>query len=119
MKRKRNLAYFTLITIALIIVFNLGHSIVNTYHNNTRMGKLQRDIQQSAQEIESLKTDIAYQQSAAFIEEQARNKLNFINPEEKTVVLGKSDKDKSIATTETADNPGSNWEKWRYLFFRF
>ena len=118
MSKRKNLTYLTLSLITLAVLFNLCNSIINTYRSNHRLARLKKEVEQSEEKITALKKQLEEQESDDFIEEQARNKLNLIKPGEKTVILGEKDERDpatSVATTTTCE---TNWEKWKYLFFR-
>ncbi len=82
-----NLKY---IAFSVLFLFASLHFVRTTFgiaKNNRRLQTIHSEVAQLEKELEIAKSELAYQQTDAFIEEQARNKLNLVKPNEQIFVL--------------------------------
>lgn len=116
--RKNNLIGFILLAFGLLFVFNLTGSIWRLWQQNKPLEEMQKRLEELREENERLKREKAYINSERFLEEQARDKLNWAKEDEAIVILPeeilnlKDEEEKQGSEKEVA-----NWQKWLEIFW--
>lgn len=82
------------------------------------MDSVREDVASLREEKSELERRVEYYKSEAYVEEEARNRLNLSKEGEKIVVLPQSvrEKMKDAATPKEANTPPP-WRQWYSLFF--
>lgn len=120
------LVRFALLAIIGLFLFNIGRSIWKNHDIEEKIILLKHDISELENQSVALKNRILYYQTETYKELEARKHLFYQKPDEKLVVLIKSDDSNSSQnTTNTNDQikPNQatddlpNWQKWiNYIF---
>jgi cell division protein FtsB len=112
----RKLAVLPLFLLALYLIFHLSRSIWVTYRRTDRLSDLRQEITQLEGEKERLESERARRQTAAYVEEEARNRLNMVREGERMVVFPGTPKDAELNAEERRNSPAprpkANWRKW-------
>ncbi len=113
----KKVLFFLLLIAALIISNSLISSIITLWQKKNLVIEAQKQLDFQKQDNMRLKAQISYAQTPHFIEEQARNKLLLIKPNEEEILL-------PVATPsgDSIDLKGSDpnvpvWQQWATLFF--
>lgn len=117
----KTLAATPLLLLGLFLVFHLSRSLWGMYHRTDRVGELKNEIQKLREEKSRLEEEKAFRQTAEFIEQEARNKLQMTKEGEHILVLPDSQNEK-IPKSKTPALPAGrqvpktegkpNWKKW-------
>jgi len=119
--------YFVAPLVILLAVIYLGfllyQAIFVNYQTNVKIKALNRELEATKQQQRELETLIAYYQTEAFQELEARKKLGLKMPGEKIVNVNvpeekkdpKEEEKKKISQTPSKSNPQLWWE---YLFYQ-
>jgi cell division protein FtsB len=113
--RWRKLAAIPLLLLGLFLVFHLSRSLWDIYHRTDRVGELKNEIQKLREEKSRLEEEKAFRQTAEFIEQEARNKLQMTKEGEHVVVVPQKDTEsnaKGREKTTTIPTQKPNWQKW-------
>lgn len=78
----------------LFLLFNFTYSIYSLWQKGDIVSEREQYLRSLEKEQEELKTQLSYTMRPDFIEEEARNKLNLVKPDETLIVLSER-----IATT--------------------
>lgn len=109
----------TSIILAVIIINNFVQSVYNLWRKQDLLTQAQNQLNAEQKEHEQLKKQLSVVKSQQFIEEQARDKLFFVKPGEKSVVIPQN---LLLPTKEpvkkTMVKTKANWQLWVELFFR-
>lgn len=112
----RNLATVPLFILAVYLIFHLSRSIWATYRRTDRLAELRQEITQLEKEKERLLRQREYRQTEAYVEEEARNRLNMVKEGERIVILPETPNDADNGADRRRE-PGAgskaNWEKGR------
>lgn len=110
---KKILFIFTIIA-SVFIINNFIRSIYDLWKKQDLITSAQKELKLEKEKNQKLKEKLSYISSDKFIEEETRNKLFMVKPNEQILVL----KDLNFAT-ESAKIIDSrpNWRKWWDLFF--
>lgn len=111
----KTLAATPLLLLGLFLVFHLSRSLWGMYHRTDRVGELKNEIQKLREEKSRLEEEKAFRQTAEFIEQEARNKLQMTKEGERIVVLPQKDTEPTAekrGTTTPAPAQKPNWQKW-------
>lgn len=106
---------------SFLMIINLFKNILRLNKAKDRIKLAQKRLEAARDKNQQLKEKKEYYQSEEFFEEEVRNKLGMVKPEEVVAILPeiKNDlnkKEEFLFKTEDA-KPLSNWQKWYYLFF--
>lgn len=115
---KKALFIITLI-VSLFFINNLVRSIFNLWQKQSLLEREKKELAKAKEENKRLKEQFYYVQSPEFIEEQARNKLLLLKPEEQRILIS----DNLTLATESGKkriekNKEANWRRWWELFFK-
>lgn len=116
MRKKRLINLFVFI-IGISLIVNLSRNILKTLKASNQIKQAEKRAEELAKEQQSLLEKSQYYQSEAFIEEEARNKLNMSRPGEEIVILPPNVS--RILSQKMPNLPQEvpNWQKWWNLFF--
>lgn len=116
--RKNNLIGFILLAFGLLFVFNLTGSIWRLWQQNKPLEEMQKRLEELREENERLQREEAYIKSERFLEEQARNKLNWAKEDEAIVILPEEMLNLKEGTEEKEEvKEPANWQKWLEVFW--
>ena len=106
---------YLIVVVGLILVNNgLIHSVIELWNKQNVVKEAQIKLDLEKKENEKLKDQLAYVQTNAFIENEARDKLFLVKPGESEVLISKdllpSNRPKTIST------PKPVWQQWAGLF---
>lgn len=112
---------FLILLVVLLLGFLIksGEQIYNSLQADKRLSDEIESLAKLQKQNSELKKRLAEVQGVAFIEEQARDKLNFSRPGETVVVIPQEEIDKILSL----ENPVSeiklpNWQGWIRLFWK-
>lgn len=119
---------FLLVSIVLLTAsFSFVRNTRNTIQNNKRFEEMREEVSRLNREKAELQEDLAFQESDEFIEQEARNRLNMVKPNEELFVLGDNssleinEEDTSIGTqrvvSKKQNTKTSNFVLWVNLLF--
>ena len=100
------------VVISLALIIQLIHSIQDLGKRGNVVEEVRLRLQKEQNENSRLKNEALYTESIAFVEEQARNKLNMSKKGESVVILPKP----SSTPTPTVVAKRENWELWMEVF---
>lgn len=113
-------------TIALFLAADFGRRALDAYRLSRVVSALEEDVAAMRAENEALKERLEYVNTDAYIEEAAREKLQWAKPGD-TVVRTLFSEDKEAPATTPAPSQGSlqgeegmekpNWQRWLDLLF--
>ena len=108
---------FAIIILGISLIVNLSRDILRLLKAADQVKLAEQKVEELKTEKEKLVKKKEYYQSAEFIEEEARNRLNMARPGETIVVLPANIEELASRRqrSQTPDLP--NWEKWWRLFF--
>lgn len=114
---KKALFIITLV-VSLFFINNLVRSIFNLWQKQSLVEREKKELLKAKEENQRLKEQLYYVQSPEFIEEQARNKLLLLKPEEQRILIS----DNLTMATQSGkkskeESKEANWKKWLKLFF--
>lgn len=124
----KNLTWRHLINVIALAV--IGYMTVATLNVIARNYELQREVDRLQEEIallelqnNELEYQIAYYQTDAFADKEARDKLGLAAPGEQVVIFPDKipsgvDIEPATTTEELPRDPASNWQQWMYFLFR-
>jgi cell division protein FtsB len=123
----RSLAPKVLATLLLFLALWIGHVAAQGAERSKRIelevASLEAEAARMEKENVLLKEKIGYLQTDGFQEEEAKEKLNYQNPQEKVVVIrprpGPEDEHpEESLPPEPGEDPRPNYKKWWDRFFR-
>jgi cell division protein FtsB len=103
-----------LITISIFSVFRLVKEVIKRHKISVEIVNLKSQITTLKEDQRSLSSLIDYLSSDAYIEEQARKKLNLSKPGESLIIVNDSNEKLSNKQTPIADQTVNLW--WEYFF---
>ncbi|MBI1982331.1 MAG: septum formation initiator family protein [Candidatus Levybacteria bacterium] len=119
--------FFIIVLVAsLFFINNLTRSIFGLWQKQNLVEKERIELLKAKEENQRLKEQLYRVQSPEFIEEQARNKLLLLKPEEQRILISEN----LVAATQSGkkrvgeskevnpDSIGANWKRWWDLFFK-
>lgn len=115
---KDKLIGLLLLIIGLIFIFNLTGSIWRLWHQDEPLREAEKRLEELKEENQELKRKKAYINSERFVEEQARDKLNWAKEDEVMVILP----EEILNLKDEGEEQGSeeempNWQKWLEIFW--
>jgi|SRR5581483_5948161 len=98
------------------LIMSFSRSVWDLWKKQEEIGKERARVQALETKNRQLQSQLAYEQTDAFVEKVAREKLNYIKPGETVVVIPQ---DMLRAATASAVPPPTppNWQQWIRLFF--
>jgi len=115
--KRRRVIQWIIIVIGVGLIFNLSRDISRLAKASGQIKLAQDELAQAKSRNTKLLQQKKYYNSAEFIEEEARNKLNMARPGETIVILPKNLKKLVNGDQKKAPPPLPNWQKWWQLFF--
>jgi len=110
--------YILLTLLFLFAAVNFARTTANVLRSSKRLDDLKSEISGLEAEKGSLEQDIAYKATDDYVEERARNALNFVKPGEKVYVVPQVLGDASRKLSAVSDSvEKSNLRLWYELFF--
>lgn len=98
------------------LIISLSRSVFDLWHKQEAISDTRGSVDKLTGENARLKSRRTYVQSDAFVEKEAREKLNLVKPGEAIVVI--PDSILKAATASAAPTPvPPNWQQWLRLFF--
>lgn len=115
---KRVLFFITLI-VSLFVINNLARSIFSLWQKQQLVEQARKELLKEKEENQRLKNELSNVESQGFIEEQARNKLLLLKPDEQRILIS----DNLTMATQSGKkseekSKEANWKKWWELFFK-
>ena len=126
LKRKFTRGHAILLMLLIVVVYVAGatlHVIAQNYHLQQRVHELRNQNQVLELENQQLRYRITYYKTDAFVEKEARAKLNLKAPGETVVIFPGNmpgnaqppEPEPEQTFTETMDD---NWQEWMHFLFR-
>jgi len=115
--KRRRVIQWIIIVIGVGLIFNLSRDISRLAKASGQIKLAQDELAQAKSRNTKLLQQKKYYNSAEFIEEEARNKLNMARPGETIVILPKNLKKLVNGDQKKTSPPLPNWQKWWQLFF--
>jgi cell division protein FtsB len=113
---KKTLYLVTIVSL-IVIFYGLGRQIFESLEADRRLNDETESLMNLQQENSLLKKQLAEVESVSFIEQQARDNLNFSRPGEVVMVVPPEEIDKLIAQTNPQPlKSDPNWLGWWKLF---
>lgn len=107
------------LALSLVILFNLTKQIISALQAGGRLDTAMEDLAKLQKENSSLQKKLAEVKSPQFIEEEARNKLNFSRFGETLVIVSPKDLERVLGVNKEASPiPIPNWQSWLRLFIK-
>lgn len=105
----------------LFLLFNFTSSIYSLWQKGDIVSEREQYLRRLEKEQDELKTQLSYTMRPDFIEEEARNKLNLVKPDETLIVLSERNATTSGQKQESVEISGSNpsqrvFHRWLELF---
>jgi cell division protein FtsB len=115
----KKVLYLVAIVLFGVILSSLGRQIYDSLEVGRRLDKETEDLVKLQRENSELKKQLTQVQSVSFIEQQARDNLNFSRQGETVMVIPQEEVDKILNLNKTEKSePESNWRGWLRLFVR-
>lgn len=109
----KKIGFFVILVASLLIIKNLLVSIYSLWQKQDLLVHAQKELEKEKEQHQKLKSKLSFAESPEFIEEQARNNLFLVRPEEQGILLPPVPlKEEKKQAAEKA-----NWQKWMDLFF--
>lgn len=112
----KKVIFFTTLVVCLLIIKNLVSSIVSLWQKQDLVTQAQEELQIEQEKNAKLKSQLSFVQTQQFVEEQARDKLFLLKPNEQEVVIPQRFLPEKQAVIDEG-NTQPNWQKWLKLFF--
>ena len=100
------------VAVALYIGFYLVQTVMRNYELQKQIAQLRTQISDLKVEQDQLKYRIAYYQTDAYKEKEARAKLNLQAPGESVIILPRTDQPEQNQTQSLPKPRKSNWQQW-------
>lgn len=111
----KKILFFAVLIGSFLIINNLVRSISDLWRKQDLIEQAKIDVVKEKKDNQKLKEQLSKAQSEQFIEEQARNKLFLVKPDEKLVVIPQDLL--KTASPSAPPPPLPNWQQWLKLFF--
>lgn len=105
--------YIGSIVIFILVINGLAHSIYDLWSKRDILKEARNQLNAERLKNQKLKGELSFVQTKEFVEQEARNKLFLVKPNEKIVIVPLASQ--SAAQKKQEDIP--NWQKWLNLFF--
>lgn len=106
------------------IIFNIGRSVYKNWQTNQKIADIEKAIVELEKQNKNLQNLIAYYQTNAFKELEARQKLGYLKPDEKVLIIPELGQNKETQTptvnSQEEKNQSSqdpNFLKWYHYIF--
>lgn len=117
-KRKKVVLALSLIML-LVIAYGLGKQFYSSLQTGERLEVEIEEVDRLQKRNAQLKKRLEEVQTPQFIEEAARNKLNFSRPNETVIIIPQEEIDKVLnAEKKVEEIKLPNWQAWLRLFWR-
>ncbi len=113
----KKLLFFISMVIALFIINNLIHSILNLSQKNSVIEQAKKELVAQEEENKRLKKELARVKDPAFVEQEARNKLFLLKPGERVVLIPSPSIAPVVNTKEARVRSKPHWKEWYEFFF--
>ena len=108
----KRLLHWLVLIIGIILIIELSRSVMDLLDKGKIIEQTQKRLERAKAKNKELKKRLAEVQSLAFIEKQAREKLNLAREGEVVVILPKITPEPEIEEAKEL----ANWQKWLKLF---
>lgn len=108
----KKIVYIISIIVLLLIINGLARSIYDLWSKRDVVKEAKQTLEKEKLQNQKLKRELARVDTREFIEEEARNKLFLVKPDEKVVIVPVASK-----SAEKKEASKSNWQKWLGLFY--
>lgn len=105
-----------IVLISFYLIVNTSRKVWQLWESQSAVDVAELELKQAYDEQAKLEKSLAYQQTDAYVEEQARERLNLVKPEETVVLMPKSIPKIVYYTEKTPEAQEWNWEKWLKRF---
>ncbi len=112
---RRSTIYFTLIIIGSLFIVSVLRHMWSVYQSGKRLVQEQNAVLKLEAQNKAILQKLAIVQSDSYVEQEARDKLNFSKPGEMTVVIPQPQTTDQNDTSQA--RPANNWQRWWHLFF--
>src|SRR3989344_3437338 len=107
-----------LIVILLVFVLSLLRLLNRLSLGQKRLAEVKNEVGLIIQEKEKIQSEVEKKQSLDYLEREARDRLNFIRPGERIVILPPPEgndsgiQDPLVKLELALEDKSSNWQKW-------
>lgn len=113
---KKIILLLTTLLIGIFLIINLSRGVIEAWQSGNRVAIEQKKVDSLKAENQRLKSKIDYLKSDAYVEKEARDKLNLAKPGETVVILPKEQLEKQIAEKQKEKKgPPPPWKQWTFL----
>ncbi len=118
----KNLKYIVLSTLLIIASLSFMKTTIFVLKSNQRFEDLRAEVADLEKDKAYINEELEFKKSPDFIEQEARNKLNMLKPNERVYVFEDGTEQKEVLG-ETADTTivdvasAPNWKLWADLLF--
>lgn len=112
----KRIIFFTILVIATLSIVHSVSAIYTLWQKRNLVAESRSELQKTQEKNKKLQQDLATVSTQSFIEEEARNKLFLLKPQEATVFIDKnllSSKQATLISKTTIPT----WLQWWNLFF--
>lgn len=113
----KKLLFFIGMLIALFIINNLIHSILNLSQKNSVIEQAKKELRAQEEENKQLKKELARVKDPSFVEQEARNKLFLVKPGERVVLIPSLLITPVVNVQEVRKHKMPHWKEWYEFFF--
>lgn len=114
---KKKLLWLVTLVVCTIFVVSLSRTLYQTWRSSQNLENLTSQVEQLKARKEELKKVLAERKSEAYIEEEARDKLRLVKPDEKLVIIPETPTREEVKPEEKVNLSSLNpLLQWRYLF---
>ncbi len=103
--------YLGAILVLLVVINGFAHSIYDLWTKRDVVKEAQQNLEKEKMQNQKLKKELSKVGTKEFVEQEARNKLFLVKPDEKVVIIPVASK-----SAEKKEPPKPNWQKWVDLF---
>ncbi len=111
----KKILFFAVLIGSFLIINNLVRSIADLWHKQDLIEQAKIDVEKEKKDNQKIKEQLSKAQSEQFVEEQARNKLFLVKPDEKFALIPQNLL--NTASPSASMPPLPNWQQWLKLFF--
>lgn len=115
----KRILFYLIVLIFGVIIVNLSRGIFDLLRVEERVETAEEEVLVLQQEHESLKDELAWRSTEAFVEQEIRNKLKMAKPDEVVVMVEEDmyleEQDQEGQSLEQEVKP--NWQRWWELFY--
>ena len=107
----KKIIYISVVFVLLLVINGLARSIYDLWIKRDVVKEAQQNLEKEKMQNQKLKKELSKVGTKEFVEEEARNKLFLVKPDEKVVIVPVASK-----SAEKKEPPKPNWRKWVDLF---